>query len=90
MVNYGEHMLSANKRKASPEYRRLLKRARAALVSKGWSTRRAATYLERNYVHLSRVLTGERVSELLLIRVLELPASPVKRRMVGFARNLAA
>lgn len=83
-------MLSANKRKASPDYRRLLKRARAAIVEKNWSTRRAATYLERNYVHLSRVLTGERISEPLLIRVLELPASPVPRRCSGFARKLAA
>ena len=83
-------MLSADKRKASPEYQRLLKRARAALIAKNWSIRRAATYMERNFVHVSRVLTGERVSDPLLARILDLPNSPVKRRNSGFARKLAA
>jgi len=77
-------MLARQHKKASTDYGRLRKLARAALVAKGWSIRRAATILERDYIHLCRMLNGQRISEDLLCRVLDLPQSPVPRGQHGF------
>ena len=78
-------MLASQRPKASREYRRLRARARTALIAKDWSVRRAAIFLERDYVHLARVLSGQRISERLLVRIIDLPPSPVKRSRSGFA-----
>ena len=83
-------MLASQRPKASQDYTRLRKQARAALVAKDWSIRRAAALLERDFVHLCRVLNGQRISESLLVRVLELPQSPIKRRRSGYALKSAA
>lgn len=83
-------MLSANTKKASREYLRRCARARAHLRAQGWSVRRAARHLERNYVHLYYCLSGQRHSEPLIARVLALPKSPIEYTHTGFALHKQA
>lgn len=59
-----------HKAKALPEE---LVMARRHLKDKGWSYRTAAPKLGVCYQHLASVLTGERKSHRLLIRIRELP-----------------
>jgi len=74
-------MLASERKKAR------LKRARRILRERGWSIRRAALYLDRNYVHLHQVLHGGRESTSLINRVLEIPHSPIPYRDSGFAKH---
>jgi hypothetical protein len=80
-------MLTGERQKASKEYKRRAACARRVLRERGWSVRRAATFLDRNYVHLHYVLHAKRISDALLTRVLELPQSPVSYTASGFGRK---
>lgn len=83
-------MLAGNNAIASKEYQGRCVRARRHMRARGWSVRRAALYLERNYVHLQLVISGQRLSEPLIARVLDLPRSPVRYTRAGFALKFAA
>jgi hypothetical protein len=58
-------------------------RAKASLKRKGWSYRRAATFLGYSFSHFAAVLCSGRESTTLLARIEELPQCPqshVKKR----------
>jgi len=69
------------KHRITPE----VKSARTLLIERGWSVRRAHKELGCSFTHLAHVLTGRRVSNRLLRRIMSLPESPVPRRESGFA-----
>lgn len=77
MVNYGELMLARE-------------RAKAILKAKGWSYRRASTFLGYSFGHFGRVMSGDRQSATVFSRIADLPASPVPYRRSGFARRRRA
>ena len=60
-------------------------RAKASLKRKGWSYRRASTFLGYSFGHFGRVMNGDRESETLLSRIEDLPPSPIRYRRSGFA-----
>ena len=51
--------------------------AKGQLKCKGWSYRTAAPRLGVGYVHLCRVLNGQRASQRLLAAIRDLPVRPV-------------
>ena len=60
-------------------------RAKASQKNKGWSYRRASTFLGYSFGHFGRVMNGSRESATVFARIEDLPASPVKYRRSGFA-----
>lgn len=58
--------------------------AKASLKRKGWSYRRAATFLGVTLTHFFKVVDGQRESEELVSRIRDLPKSPVKYQASGF------
>lgn len=50
--------------------------AKARIINLGWSYRRVAPLLNITYVHLAKVLSGERISRRLLQAIEELPPCP--------------
>ncbi len=82
-------MVTRNRIKARQNAR--LARARRHIRAQGWSGERAATFLEISKTHLYEVLRGRRESESLLARIFDLPKSPVRYRLSGFAlKSIAA
>jgi hypothetical protein len=53
--------------------------AKATLKRHGWSYRKAAPFLGVGYVHLSRVLNGQRESRRLLAAIAALPHAPAPK-----------
>ena len=53
--------------------------AKAILKKRGWTYRAAAPLLDIGYVHLSRVLNGQRQSRRLLAAISALPLAPKQK-----------
>lgn len=66
-------MLTRERHESNRQYSPEILSAREELKRKGWSYRTAAPFLGVSYQHICLVLTGKRISQILLDRIFSLP-----------------